>query len=240
MKVHFFGSKKPAAQRAVQELVEHYGQTDFATANVICAVGGDGTTLNALQTARSHQAQPVYAMRLPDSVGALGNAFQFADLEDRVRKARRISVRPLKAEAMTLEGSTRKCFAINEIVLSRTHLQAAKLDVTVDGLWAARRLIGDGLLVSTAIGSGGYNLAAGGPLLSWTSGLSALTGIAVRASSEWYNTVIDERAVIEVEVIDPQYRPVRLETNFQEIPRIGRVRISRDDDSTLTLLVDHH
>jgi hypothetical protein len=50
--------------------------------------------------------------------------------------------------------------------------------------------------------------------------------------------VVDERTVITVEVIDPQYRPVRLETSFQEIPEVSGVRISRDDNSTLTLLID--
>jgi NAD+ kinase len=240
MKIHFLGSQKTAAQRAVQDLVESYGQADLADAAVICAVGGDGTTLSALQAARALNGTPVYGMKLPDSVGALGNTFQTSGLDERLQKARQVSIRPLAAEAKTVQGDTVTCFAINEIVLSRAHLQAAKLCVNVEGLWSGRRLIGDGLLVSTAIGSGGYNLAAGGPLLSWTSGLLALTGIAVRPASEWHNTVVDERSVIEVEVLDPQYRPVRIETNFEEIPQVSQIRISRDDDSPLTLLVDHH
>lgn len=130
------------------------------------------------------------------------------------------------------------CSAINEIVLTRARLQTAKLRVNVEGLWTTQRLIGDGLLISTAIESGGYNLAAEGPLLHWASNLLALTGIVVRPSSVWRNTVADERTVIEVEVIDPEYRPVRIETSFEEIPQIGRVRISWDDSSPLALLVD--
>jgi NAD+ kinase len=240
MKAHFVGSKKPAAQRAIAELVGKYGQADIADAAVICAVGGDGTALSALHAARRFQGRPVFAMRLPDSVGALGNTFELANLDDRLRKARRISVRPLLVEATTVEGDTLRCFAFNEIVLSRAHLQAARLCVRTagGGPWTERRLIGDGLLVSTALGSGGYNLAAGGPLLFWTSGLLALTGIAVRPSSEWRNTVVDERAVVEVEIIDPQYRPVRLETDFEEVPRISRVQIASDQGTPLTLLVD--
>jgi NAD+ kinase len=238
MRIHFIGSQKSAAQRAVQGLVERYGQAELAEAAVICAIGGDGTILSALQTAHILKGTPVYGMRLPDSVGALGNAFQIVDLEDHLQKARRVSIRPLKAEAKTLRGDTAICFAFNEIVLSRARLQTAKLRVTVEGLWNDRSLVGDGLLVSTAIGSGGYNLAADGPLLPWRSGLLALTGIVVRPSSDWHNTVVDECIVITVEVVDPQYRPVRVETSFQEIPQVSGVRISRDDNSPLTLLVD--
>jgi NAD+ kinase len=239
MKIHFLGSQKAVAQRAVQDLIDLYGQAELAEATVICAVGGDGTVLNALHTARALKETPVYGMRLPDSVGALGNAFQIAELEDRLHKARRVFIRPLKAEAKTLRGDTVTCIAINEIVLSRARLQTAKLCVDVEAMWRGRRLVGDGLLVSTAIGSGGYNLAAGGPLLPWTSGLLALTGIVVRPSSEWRNTVVDERTVIDVEVVDPQHRPVRIETNFKEIPEVCQVRISHDDSAPLTLLVEH-
>jgi NAD+ kinase len=238
MKVHFIGSKKLTAQNAVQELVDKYGQTDPTDAAVICAVGGDGTILNALHTTHALKGTPVFGMRLPDSVGALGNTFQIAALEDRLQKARPISFRSLRAEAATARGETVICSAINEIVVSRARLQTAKLRVNVEGLWTGQSLIGDGLLISTAIGSGGYNLAAGGPLLPWTSGLLALTGIVVRPSSEWRNTVVDERIAITVEVVDPQYRPVRLETSFQEIQEVNGVRISRDDNSVLTLLVD--
>jgi NAD+ kinase len=201
MKIHFLGSQKAAAQRAVQDLVELYGQAELTEAAIICAVGGDGTMLNALYTARAFNGKPMYGMRLPDSVGALGNAFQIADLDDRLQKARPIPVYPLMAEVRTLEGDTFTCLAINEIVLSRMHLQAAKLSLTIEGLWSGRGLIGDGLLVSTAIGSGGYNLAVGGPLLSWTSDLLALTAIAVRPSSEWCNTVVGGRTAIEVALI---------------------------------------
>jgi NAD+ kinase len=131
------------------------------------------------------------------------------------------------------------CLAINEIVISRARLQTAKLRVNVEGLWTGQSLIGDGLLISSAIGSGGYNLVAGGPLLPWTSGLKALTGIAVRPSSGWRNTVADERAVIEVQVVDPEYRSVRIETSFEEIRQISRVRISCDESTFPTLLLDH-
>jgi NAD+ kinase len=238
MKIHFLGSQKAAAQGAVQDLIGVYGQAELAEAAVICAVGGDGTVLSALNSARALGGTPVYGMKLPDSVGALGNAFQIAELKDRLQKVRRVSIHPLTADARTLQGHTVTCLAINEIVVSRARLQAAKLRVNVGGLWSERRLVGDGLLVSTAIGSGGYNLAAGGPLLSWSSGLLALTGIVVRPSSEWHNTVVDERAVIEVEVVDPEYRPVRIETNFKEMSPVSWVRISCEESTLLTLLVD--
>ena len=71
--------------------------------------------------------KPVFAMRLPGSVGALGNAFDLAHLDEGVQSARRISPRPLKAEATLVTGGTVTAFGINEIGVSRPALQAAKL-----------------------------------------------------------------------------------------------------------------
>ena len=48
-RIHFLSSAKPAAQRAVQQLIDCYGQCDIAAASCIVAIGGDGTALRALQ-----------------------------------------------------------------------------------------------------------------------------------------------------------------------------------------------
>ena len=47
-RLHFLGSAKPAAQRAVQQLIACYGQSDIADASYVVAIGRDGTALNAL------------------------------------------------------------------------------------------------------------------------------------------------------------------------------------------------
>jgi NAD+ kinase len=99
-------------------------------------------------------------------------------------------------------------------------------------------LVGDGLLIATPIGSTGYNRSAGGSTLPLTSNLLALTGVAVHRPSDWSNTVLDDQAIFDIEVIDSQYRPVRVETSFQEVRQVHRIKISCDRDSLLTLLLE--
>jgi NAD+ kinase len=236
--IHFLGSSKPAAQHALQQLIDCYGQCDIAAANCVVAIGGDGTALRALQAAFLTTGKPVFAMRLPGSVGALGNAFELAKLDERLQAARRISIRPLKAEATLVTGGAVTAFGINEIVVSRQALQAAKLCVKTDGMYGYREVVGDGLLVATPVGSTGYNRSAGGPALPLDFQLVALTGIAVHRPSEWSNLVLSNQLTIEVEVTDPAYRAVRLETNFQEIPKISRVKISSAREYCLTMLLE--
>ena len=104
--------------------------------------------------------------------------------------------------------------------------------------WAQVGIVGDGLLVATPIGSTGYNRSAGGPVLPRELSLLALTGLAVHRRSDWSNTIVSNSATIEVEVLEPAHRPVRLETSLQEVTDVSRVRISCDRDTDLQLLFD--
>jgi NAD+ kinase len=100
------------------------------------------------------------------------------------------------------------------------------------------KLIGDGVIITTPIGSTGYNRSASGPVLLPKSPLLALTGPAIHEKSDWFNTVVPHDADIDIEILDPTYRPVRLETSQEEIAEISRVRISSSSEHELMLLQD--
>jgi len=200
--------------------------------------GGDGTALKALHSVLAMPDKPVFAMRLPESVGALGNPLHLSNVPERLGAARRISIRPLKAEVRLVTGGIATSFGINEIVVTLERLQAARLHVRTGAMEPCRALTGDGLLVATPIGSTGYNRSAGGPTLPLDSHLVVLTGVAVHPPSHWSNIVLNDQATIDVEVADPAYRPARVETSIQEIREISRVTISASYDHPLTLLLE--
>jgi NAD+ kinase len=236
-KIHFLSSQRPEALAAVQQLVARYGDAPLAEADYVVAIGGDGTALKALHAVLARPAKPVFAMRLPNSAGALTNALDLAKLPERLLNARRISVPPLKAEAQTDNGSS-TIFGINEIALTRQRLQTARLRLRFEESQKFHQFRGDGVVVATPVGSTGYNRSAGGPTLPLQSHLLALTGVAACRPLHWSNRVIDDHSVIDIEVLDPQYRPVRLETDRDELPHVLRTRISCIPDLTLTLLLE--
>ena len=90
-------------------------------------------------------------------------------------------------------------------------------------------LVGDGLLIATPLGSTGYNRSLGGARLPLESSLIAMTGLALHSLSEWSNAVVADHLPIQVDVIDPAYRPVCLETIVEEVHDVVRVRISRGE-----------
>jgi len=106
----------------------------------------------------------------PDAQDAL-------DLKSRLKKATVTPVHPL---SMTAEaaGGTFKDIAFNEVSVFRQSQQAAHIRVSVDGKERLERLIADGIMLSTPVGSTAYNLSAHGPVIPLGADVLALTPIS--------------------------------------------------------------
>jgi NAD+ kinase len=89
LRMMFLASPKPAAQRALQQLTDQYGQSDLIGADCVVPIGGDGI---ALHTVLNGPPKPVFAMRHEGSVGFLANAVQVDDLPKRIQAATSIQL----------------------------------------------------------------------------------------------------------------------------------------------------
>lgn len=234
--IHFIAAPKPAARHIVAEFMERYGQADLERASYVVAIGGDGTTLNALRSVLTNPQVPVFSMRTPGSVGALGNPLTRADLLHRIAASRRIPVCPLRFEARTSDENVIKGLAINEVAIFRSRFQAARLRVHMDA--DEVYLFGDGLVIASAIGSTGYCRSLGGPCLPLDAEMLALAGIAIRQPREGLHVALPGRSVVRVEVVDPLFRPVQVETHADRVSNVCEVIVERCSEPTLTLLLE--
>lgn len=234
--LHFVASLKPLAQAIVTELVERYGQTELAHAACVIAIGGDGTTLNALQTVLAMPRIPVFSMRIPGSVGALGNTLALDGLGERLARCRRIAIRPLRFEARHADGSVTAGIAINEVALVRRRFQATRLRIQIGS--ETEDIFGDGVVVASPIGSTGYCRSLGGPRLSLDTDMIALAGIAIRSPAGGFHLAAPGGTVVHLEVTDPTFRPARIETNSAIVRDICEVIVQSCRDLSLTLLLE--
>jgi NAD+ kinase len=234
--LHFMASPKPVAQRAVTELIERYGQTDLAGAACVVVVGGDGTTLKALQAVLATPGIPVFSMRAPGSVAALGNALQLGDLIERLSICSRVTIRPLHFEAKSVDGKITSGVAINEVAIIRRRFQAARMRVHAGAEGAD--IFGDGLVVASPIGSTGYCRSLGGPRLPLDADMMALAGIAVRSPGEGYRMVVPGDTVVRVEIADPIFRPVRIETIASIVRDVSEIIVRSCRRVSVTLLFE--
>jgi NAD+ kinase len=232
----FVSSTAPDAEAARQKLIDRYGDIPFEEADVIVALGGDGTMLQTLH--RTMMApKPVYGMNR-GSLGFLMNDYSERGLRARLAVAQSSVIHPLLMRTRDVHDQETTARAINEVSLWRQKYQAAKIEILIDGKARLPELVADGVLVATPAGSTAYNLSASGPILPWGSRLMALTPICVFRPRRWRGALLPEGAKVAFEILEHDKRPVAAAADHIEIRHVMRVDVETDFATSLILLHD--
>lgn len=211
---------------------------DPREAEMVVALGGDGFMLQ-VQHAMLEEKRivPVFGMNL-GTVGFLMNEWRLDGLDDRISRAKRFNVSPLRMEAETVDGQKIALPAINEVSLLRETRQTARLEVSLNDRVVLPDLVCDGVLVSTPAGSTAYNLSAQGPILPLGSALLALTPISPFRPRRWRGAILPETARVSIRVLDPVKRPVSAVADQREVRDVRTINVAIDRTATLTLMFD--
>jgi NAD+ kinase len=140
------------------------GAKHDATADLGLVFGGDGTILTALRAFAGHRA-PVFAVNF----GAIGflSTVERDQLDEGVRRAVEGDYEVLGMPALTVEAGDGSMIGVNDISFHRRPgSRVAELGYSVTGEQLGEVRC-DGLVAATPVGSTGYNLANGGPVLAW-------------------------------------------------------------------------
>ena len=141
-------------------------------------------------------------------------------------------------ESVSSKGTKNTALAINEVTVVRDTLQSAKLRIMVDGVERIANYSGDGLLVATPAGSTAYNHSAGGPIMPLDSNTLVMTAISGFRPRRWSYAVLPQNAVVDIEVLEIDKRPVRIEAGPQSVADMATVKIWLDRKTDITLLFD--
>jgi NAD+ kinase len=211
-------------------------QRDAEDCDLVAAVGGDGTMLAAVRAAAG-AGKPVLGIAC-GSLGVLTSvtADDTADALDRFA-AGDWTARPIPALRIERDGGE-ALTAVNDLAITRRAQGQVMAAVEVDGEPYAR-FVGDGFVVTTPIGSSGYTLAAGGPLLAPGIAAFALTPLAAHGGSI-PPVVVGEDSELRVEV-EPGYGGIKFELDgrLSEVdPEHGELRISLEPDAATLVGLD--
>jgi NAD+ kinase len=181
---------------------------------LIVALGGDGTVLAAL-----HAAAPVQRPVLGVACGSLGaltsvKAPELSAALDRF-EAGDFTSRPLPALGVTRDGAP-VGEAFNDLSVVRHGAGQVVIEIDVDGAPYAG-IAGDGVVVATPLGSSGYTLAAGGPLLAAGADAMVVTGLAPHGGSV-PPVVLAARSTVTLHV-DGGWSGARIECDGQVLGR---------------------
>ena len=148
-------------------LIKIINKDKFEQNGLVIVIGGDGFMLETLKKNKSSNKK-FYGIN-SGNYGFLMNKFSSRNIIKNLSKANMISISPLEMIVRNKNNQIKKSLAINEVSALRQSRQAASLSIKHGSKQIIKKLVSDGVLVSTPAGSTAYNLSVHGPILSLNS-----------------------------------------------------------------------
>ena len=140
--------------------------------------------------------------------GFLMNKFSPKNMIKNLLKAKMISISPLEMMVKNNQNQTKKHLAINEVSILRQSRQAASLSIKYGSKQIIKKLVSDGVLVSTPAGSTAYNLSVHGPILSLNSKKLSISPISAFRPRRWKGKIVSDKLKITIKNLNPLKRPI--------------------------------
>ena len=218
----FDNTKK--AKNLKRIILRKYKNYSVKKSEVIVVAGGDGFMLKNMK--KFYKFNKVFYGINCGSIGFLLNKYISKKISKKINKAKATTIYPLQIST-TSKGKNKQSFlAINELSLFRQSKQTVSLKLKINNKILIKKLIGDGVLLSTPAGSTAYNLSVHGPILSLNSKKLAITPISPFRPRRWKGKIVSDKTSIHIKNLDPKKRPVAAVADNNEIRNIVSVKAS--------------
>ncbi len=235
-KYHFVFDNTQKNKRLKKILLKKYKNSLPSSSYAIIVLGGDGFMLHALKKYQKFN-KPFYGINT-GTFGFLMNKYKNFNIDKNITKAKIISISPLQMRALTKSGKIYSAIAINEVSLLRQSRQTASLQIINRKKILIKKLISDGVLVSTPAGSTAYNLSVDGPILSLNSKKLAITPISPFRPRRWKGKIVSSSSIIKIKNLDIQKRSVSVVADNLEVRNIKSVIVKNNSKMRFKLLYD--
>ena len=205
-------------------------------ADVIVVIGGDGFMLKVLKKYQKFQ-KPFYGMN-KGNFGFLMNKFNRNNIIKRVSKAKMLTISPLEVRAINKKNKIFSLYAINDVSLFRQSRQTASLQIVNGKKILIKKLVADGIILSTPAGSTAYNLSVHGPILSLNSKKIAVTPISPFRPRRWKGKVLPSTSKVKIINLNVKKRPISIVADNMEIRNIKSATVITKKFIKFKLLYD--
>ena len=223
-KFHFVFDTTTKSKKLKKNILRYNKNHSVKKSDTIIVAGGDGFMLRTIKKYYKFE-KPFYGINC-GMIGFLMNKYISSNLIEKINKSKLIIINPLEIKVKNFFGKKRSFLAINDLSLFRQSKQTAFLNLKINKKNLIKKLIGDGILVSTPAGSTAYNLSIHGPILSLNSKKIAITSISPFRPRRWKGKIVSDRTKIFITNLDPKKRPVAAVADNNEIRNVIKVNIS--------------
>ena len=218
-----FDKKNKNKIKNLFKFIKKFKNYSIKKSDVIVVFGGDGFMLQTLKKLQKFNKQ-FYGINT-GTYGFLMNKYEPNKFLNNLKKSKPVSISSLEMVAITKNNITKKKLAINEVSLLRQSKQTASLEITKGNKKIIKKLVSDGVLVSTPAGSTAYNLSVHGPILSLNSKKIAITPISPFRPRRWKGCVVSDRSIIKIKNLNIKKRPISVVADNAEIRNVKLVKI---------------
>ena len=189
-----------------RKILNLLNKNKFYKKNLIIVVGGDGFMLQTLK--RNKNSNKHFYGINSGNYGFLMNKFSSKNLIKNLLKPKLITISPLEMTVKNNQNQTKKHLAINEVSILRQSRQAAYISIQHGSKIIIKKLVSDGVLVSTPAGSTAYNLSVHGPILSLNSKKLTISPISPFLPRRWKSKIVSDKSKIIIKNLNPIKRPI--------------------------------
>ena len=225
--------KSLAIKKKILKIVK---KNNIKKKNLVIVIGGDGFMLKTLKKNQNRKDRFFYGVN-SGNYGFLMNKFSLIQFLKNISRSKMVTISPLEMTVSSKQG-LRKYLAINEVSILRQNRQAANLSIKNNSKYIIKKLVSDGVLISTPAGSTAYNLSVHGPILNLNSNKISIAPISAFRPRRWLGKIVSDKSKIIINNLDSKKRPVSAVADNIESRNVKKISVKVNKNIKFNLLYD--
>ena len=235
-KLQIISDKNKKSSKIKNIIIKKILKSNFERDNLVIVIGGDGFMLQTLKN--NKDSKKLFYGINSGNYGFLMNKFSSEKFIKNLKKVNKVNISPLEMIVKTKYNKIKKSIAINEVSILRQSRQAAFLSIKQGSKQIIKKLVSDGVLVSTPAGSTAYNLSVHGPILSLHSKKLSISPISPFRPRRWKGKIVNDKSKIVITNLNPLKRPISAVADNSEVRNAKKIIVRINNKIKFNLLYD--
>ena len=237
-KIQIISDTNQKSLKIKSQILKKLNKNKIIKSNTIIVIGGDGFMLKTLK--KNKISKKFFYGINSGNYGFLMNRFSSKKIIKNLNRANMISISPLEMLVKNNKNQTKKHLAINEVSILRQSRQAASLSINSGSRQIIKKLVSDGVLVSTPAGSTAYNLSVHGPILSLNSKKLSISPISPFRPRRWKGKIVSDKLKINIKNLNSIKRPISAVADNIEVRNAKIISVKTNKKIKFNLLYDQN
>ena len=235
-KINIISDSNIKSKKIRDYLIKKLKKINYFRPNLKIIIGGDGFMLKTLK--KNMNFSNIFYGINSGNYGFLMNKFSKEKIIKNLKKSKVTTISPLEMKVINNKNSIKKYLAINEVSILRQSRQAANLSIKSNSKYIMRKLVSDGVLISTPAGSTAYNLSVHGPILNLNSKKISIAPISAFRPRRWLGKIVSDKSSIKIINLNSKKRPISAVADNIEVRNAKNITVRVQKKIKFKLLYD--